>query len=271
MADKNKNLRHIALLTEYDGSAFHGWQFQDNARSVQKTIQDTWFILTGENVNLISSSRTDAGVSASAHVSNFTTCCSIPAERVPLAFNSLLPPEVTVRAASDVQAGFNSRIDPIAKRYVYRYWQHPVRPTLHRNLMAHVPKPLDIGLMRKALPFLIGRHDFKSMMDQGSVIRKTEKNILNLELIEQHPLLTLVVEGDGFLYHMVRILAGTLLYVGQGKINPYDLPEILIAGDRKRTGKTMPPEGLCLDWVYYDPQPFDLSLRQDLKGGILYV
>lgn len=94
---------------------------------------------------------------------------------------------------------------------------------------------------------------------------------MKLELYEHGPLLTLLVEGDGFLYHMVRILAGTLLYVGQGKIKPTDLPDILASGDRKQTGKTMPAQGLCLEWVYYDAAPFDLSLRHDIQGGLLYV
>ncbi|NLW10966.1 MAG: tRNA pseudouridine(38-40) synthase TruA [Clostridiaceae bacterium] len=261
--------RNIALLTEYDGSVYHGWQFQDNAASVQQTIQDSWLELTGEKMSLTSSSRTDAGVSARAHVSNFLTSLSIPAERVPLALNSVLPEAISIRAAAEVDPKFNSRVSPTGKRYCYRYWLGSVRPALMRHLTAHVPGPLDIERMRAALPALTGKHDFTCMMDQGSVRRNTVRTIHDLSLKQEGKLLTLTVDGDGFLYHMIRILAGTLLYIGQGKLNDSDLPAAFAAGDRKLTGMTMPAQGLCLEWVYYDPPIFDEALLAPTEGGII--
>ena len=261
--------RNIALLTEYDGSVYHGWQFQDNAASVQQTIQDSWLELTGEKMSLTSSSRTDAGVSARAHVSNFLTSLSIPAERVPLALNSVLPEAISIRAAAEVDPMFNSRVSPTGKRYCYRYWLGSVRPALMRHLTSHVPGPLDIERMRAALPALTGKHDFTCMMDQGSVRRNTIRTIHDLSLKQEGKLLTLTVDGDGFLYHMIRILAGTLLYIGQGKLSDSDLPAAFAAGDRKLTGMTMPAQGLCLEWVYYDPPIFDEALLAPTEGGII--
>lgn len=261
--------RNIALLTEYDGSEYHGWQFQDNAASVQQTIQDSWHELTGEKISLTSSSRTDAGVSARAHVSNFLTSLSIPAERVPLALNSVLPESISIRSAAEADPMFNSRVSPIGKRYCYRYWLGPVRPALMRHMTAHVPGKLDFDSMNDALPYLIGKHDFTCMMDQGSIRRNTVRTINDLSLKRDGKLLTLTVDGDGFLYHMIRILAGTLLYIGQGKLNAADLPKAFASGDRKLTGMTMPAQGLCLEWVYYDPPLFDEAKLAIYEGGII--
>lgn len=267
MTEAANRRRNIAILTEYDGSSYHGWQYQDNAMTVQQALQDTWFKLTGEKISLAGSSRTDTGVSARGHVSNFRTDINIPQERVALAFNSYLPPSISVRAATEVDMSFNARMMPIGKRYCYRYWLSPVRPALQRNLLAHVPGDLDIDKMKSAIPFIVGKHDFTCMMDQGSVIRETVRTIHKLELERQGRLLTMTVEGDGFLYHMIRILAGTLLYIGQGKMTIEDLKEAFAGMDRKKAGKTMPAEGLCLEWVFFNQQIFEEAAFVPTEGG----
>lgn len=248
--------RHLAILTEYDGSAFHGWQYQENAGTVQQTIQQAWWQLTGERMTLTGSSRTDAGVHARGHVSDYFTASRIPTDRIALALNSRLPEAVTVLAAQAVPDDFNARFSATGKRYHYQYWLQRSRPALDRRTVCHVPGPLDVAAMQAALPYLAGEHDYTSMMDQGSVVRRTIRTIHQLSLTQQGPLLTLCVEGDGFLYHMVRILAGTLLYIGQGKIRPAELPAILQAKDRRLAGKTMPSAGLCLDHVCYENELF---------------
>lgn len=247
-------MRNLALLLEYDGSAFHGWQSQENALAVQDALRAAIAKRLGETVVLTGSSRTDAGVSAEAHVANFHSASSIPAERLPLALNSALPEGLAVRACREVPADFNARFASIGKQYSYRFFRGRVRPVLWRHLAAHVPGELNLAAMQAVLPAFCGEHDFQALMDQGSVVRRTVRTITRLTLQEEGPVLRLIVRGDGFLYHQVRILAGTILAVGQGKLDVDAIPALLAAGDRRVMGMTMPPEGLCLERVFY-PEP----------------
>ncbi len=249
--------RHIALLTEYDGTAFNGWQAQARGRTVQQTLQQALCELTGEDsIQLTGSSRTDAGVHACGHVSHFRTGSRIPVEKLHLALNSRLPDDVAVRAACAVAPDFHAQYHAIGKIYSYRIWNSASRPAYGRQQVCHVPGRLDPELMRRAAPALIGRHDFQAFMDVGSCDRNPIRTLQSLTIQTDGPLIVLRVQGDGFLYHMVRIIAGTLLLAAQGKLAPEDLPAILRRGDRTQAGKTMPPQGLCLEQVLYDPPLF---------------
>jgi tRNA pseudouridine38-40 synthase len=245
--------RKLALLTEYDGSLFNGWQAQAKGRTVQQTLLRALWELTGEDgLNLVGSSRTDAGVHARGHVSHVETGCRIPEERLPLALNSHLPPDIAVRDVCEVPPAFHAQYSALGKEYTYRYWTQRSRPALARLQASHVAGQFDLAAMRDALPYLVGQHDFTAFMDAGSCERNPVRTIQSLSLDRDGRLVVLTVRGDGFLYHMVRILAGTLLAVAQHKLQPDDMLRILAARDRKLAGKTMPPQGLCLERVFYD-------------------
>jgi tRNA pseudouridine38-40 synthase len=249
--------RRLAIMTEFDGTAFNGWQAQAKGRTVQQVLLKALFQLTGEiGMVLAGSSRTDSGVHARGHVSHFSTSSTIPCASFPLALNSLLPDDVAVRAASEVPPDFHAQYSARAKIYTYRYWPHPCRPALDRQRTCHVPGPFDLEAMQRALPCLAGSHDFTAFMDTGSCERRPVRNIQAISLSADGREVVLTVRGDGFLYHMVRIMAGTLLSVAQGKLQPEDVPGILAGRDRRLAGKTMPPQGLCLEKVIYDPPVF---------------
>ncbi len=260
--------RHIALLTEYDGSHFCGWQTQANGRTVQETIEKVLGKLSGtDKVHLRGCSRTDSGVHARGHVSHFKTTISIPAERLPLAMNSLLPDDVSVLSAVDVSEDFHAQYHAQAKIYSYQIWNHPIRPAIDRLRVSHVPGPLDLDQIKLAIPHLIGRHDFSALMDTGSCDRDPTRTLKDIQIQVDGPLIILQYCGDGFLYHMVRILTGTLIAVGQGKIAIGDLPGLIRRGDRRLMGKTMPPQGLYLERVIYEPPLFESWFEEQSTKG----
>ncbi len=204
--------RRLALLIEYDGAGFHGYQEQGELRTVQQVVQDTLRDLSGEaDLEIYGSSRTDQGVHARGLVCHVDTACAVPVDRLPLAMNSRLPSDVALLAAAEVAPGFHARHDAIGKIYTYRYYLSSARPVLARNQAAHVFGPVDLAAMQRAIPLLVGTHDFNAFMDHNNNPRKTTiRTLQQLRLDQDGALLTLTVRGNGFLYHMVRILAGTL-------------------------------------------------------------
>lgn len=273
---KIKAMRGVryAILTTYDGAFFSGWQRQKNAVSVQQTLEDVWKKQTGETIRLTGGSRTDAGVSARGHVSSFRSETSIPEQNIPLLWNAKLPDSIAIRKAIRVDDDFNPRYDALGKEYRYRIMNSRVRPVLFRHLVSHIPGTLDMSAMRQALPFFAGTHSFLSLMDQGSPTKRPVRTIQHLELIEEGSLITLVVRGDGFLYHMVRILAGTLVLIGQGKMLPEQVPKLLESKDRTLAGPTMPPQGLTLERVFFektlfgdDCWPYEDERRDKMSSG----
>lgn len=245
--------RRLALLVEYDGRDFHGYQTQGELRTVQKTLTDHLSVLADEpDLEIFASSRTDQGVHARGLVCHVDTACAVPVDRLALAMNSRLPEDLTLVEAVEAPPHFHARHDAVGKIYTYRYYLASSRPAIARTQSAHVFGPVDLAAMTAAVPFLVGTHDFHAFMDSNNNPRhSTIRTIERLDLQQEGPLLTLTVQGNGFLYHMVRILAGTLLYVGQHRIQPEDLPAILKSRDRRLAGKTMPPQGLCLERVFY--------------------
>ncbi len=254
--ENEKVKRRYAVLTEYDGTAFFGWQRQDGFPTVQQCLEEAWQALTGERIRLTAGSRTDAGVSAARHVSSFLSETSIPLDRIALAWNTSLPPELAVHATREVNQAFNPRYDALGKTYRYSLATGPVRPVIDRNRAAHLPGHLDMDALREAAAFLTGRQDFTAFMDQGSPTRRPVRTLHQLLVEEEAGRLILSFTGDGFLYHMVRILAGTLVSVGQGKIDPKAIPRLLESRDRRGAGPTLPPEGLLLERIYFAGQLF---------------
>jgi tRNA pseudouridine38-40 synthase len=249
-------VRRIALRIEYDGSGFHGWQTQVRHRTVQQELADALAGLVGHPVNLIGCSRTDTGVHALEHVSHFVTTGTIPTERLPFALNSRLPSDLTVHEATDVGDSFHARYGAIAKSYRYLVHQARTPSALLAGRAAFLPLPLDLPAMQASAILLTGEHDFSAFMDTGSKKQKTVRRIDSLSVRQDGNLIIFDVRGNGFLYHMVRIIVGTLIAAGQGRFSAAVMTELIHGRDRRQTGKTMPACGLYLTRVDYEPAVF---------------
>lgn len=247
---------NIALLVEYDGTGYCGWQSQKNGKSIQDTLQKAIFDLTGEKVNLYGCSRTDAGVHAAGHVSNFHSSTNIPMQKIPIAMNSHLPLDISVKKAAYVDETFHARFDAKGKRYRYSIWNEKTRPALCRNFNYHTPRVIDIDLMRKASEKLTGTRDYAAFMASGSETASTVRTLEDIRIDTAGHQINMIFTGNGFLYNMVRILAGTLFYVGIGKIDIDGINDIIISKDRTLAGKTLPACGLTLEKVFYENDIF---------------
>jgi tRNA pseudouridine38-40 synthase len=255
MEPVNQRLRY-AVMTEYDGSAFNGWQRQRDVPSVQQCLEEAWHQLTGERIRLSGGSRTDAGVSALRHVSSFISGTRIPPDRIALAWNTVLPAQVAALAVRQVHQQFNPRYDALGKTYRYHLRTGSTRPVISRRHSTFIPGRLDLEAMRQAAGSLRGKHDFTAFMDQGSPTKRPVRTLHEINIQESEDQVTLTFTGDGFLYHMVRVLTGTLVAAGQGKIDPATMGEIINSGDRARSGPTLPPQGLLLERVFFADQLF---------------
>ena len=200
------------------------------------------------------SGRTDAGVHAMAQAVHFDTHTKIPLDKLPIALNAHLPESIRVLSAQEVDPSFNARFDAVSKTYVYKLYSAAVTSPLREGLFAFVHKKPDVDKMRKAAAYLLGEHDFKVFQAAGGHVKTTVRTIYDFTIKEEGDEITFEVTGNGFLYNMVRIMVGTLYYVGIGKIDAEEIPDILSCGKRDRAGKTMPPEGLYLKCVRY---PFE--------------
>lgn len=245
-------MRNIKLTIEYDGTCYHGWQSQENAATVQDVVTSAVRKLTGEEVSLTGSSRTDTGVHAYGQVANFRTESRIPPEKFAFALNSMLPEDISIRRSEEVDPEFHARFSARGKKYRYLIHNTSHRSALLRHRAWHVVYPLDIGNMTEASRYFLGTHDFKAFMATGSSAKTTVRTIHEISVIRlPDNQIAIEIAGDGFLYNMVRIIAGTLAYVGYGKIDPKDVPAIIDEGDRRKAGKTAPAHGLYLVEVYY--------------------
>ena len=243
----------ILLTVAYDGTAYAGWQRQKNAISIQQRLEEALSTVIGQPITTRAASRTDAGVHAlGQRAAFFAEKLRIPLDKLPQVVNSFLPPDISVTKAVTVHDGFNPRFDAAYKTYTYSTYCAAAPNPLLGRYSAYVPQSLDIEAMKKASQLFTGRHDFAAFMATGSSAKTTVREIYACEIQESQPgLLTLTITGNGFLYNMVRIIAGTVLYAGLGKIGPSDVPGIILSCDRTRAGKTMPPGGLTLVEVGY--------------------
>lgn len=244
----------LKLTVEYDGTNFHGWQIQANRpalRTVQGVMQERLRRLTGEELALVAASRTDAGVHARGQVVKLVTAVRIPVAKWPVAANSMLPPDMAVRAAEVVPEDFDPVRQARAKTYTYTIYNHPARsPLLHRYTW-HVPYPLDVAAMHDAAALVAGTHDFSSFCAAGTAAVTRTRRVSDCRVTIDPPLVRLEITASGYLYHMVRIIAGTLGEVGRGKYPAAAMADILAARDRSVAGPTAPACGLCLERVEY--------------------
>src|SRR5262245_46010850 len=246
-------MRNLVLTLSYDGTDFNGWQTQPGYRTVQETVEKALAEFTGEpRVRLNASGRTDAGVHAVGQVANFYTPAAYPAEVFVRAVNARLPPDVVVRAAREADQAFDANKD--AKRKLYRYVIHdgPVPSPFRRRYACHVRRRLDAAAMRRASRCLIGRHDFHSFETDWPNRLTSVRTVTHLGVSRAGEYIWIDVEADGFLYNMVRSIAGTLIDVGRGHIPEGYVDEVLKAEDRRLAGPTAPPQGLFLMRVTYE-------------------
>ena len=245
-------MRQIVLILRYDGSDYHGWQIQSNAKTVQGTVQAAISQITREDVHLIGCGRTDAGVHAHIYAASFLSSSSIPTERIPLALNSLLPDDIAVLDALDAPLTFHPIRSCSKKEYTYTVYTHPVHdPFLHGRAL-HMTRKFDIEKMKIAAAHFIGTHDFASMRSLGTDVSSTVRTVFNYDIISNGGTVQFIACADGFLYNMARTMAGTLLDVGFGKISPDEIPNILKSGERSLAGPTAPACGLALTHLWYD-------------------
>jgi len=244
--------RNIKLVLEYDGTAYRGWQRQGNLPTIQKILEESIARITQEPVILHGSGRTDAGVHALNQVANFRTSSRIPAANLLRGLNSLLPGDIVIRETEDVDEEFHSRYSAKSKSYLYRILNSPVRSPLQRNSAWFIRCCLDLEKMGGAISLLCGKHDFTSFCAAGSDVKSRVRTILRAEIErETEQVITISVEADGFLRHMVRTIVGTLVEIGAGQDSSEIMRDILEAKDRGCAGITAPPQGLFLQKVSY--------------------
>lgn len=243
--------RNIKLTIEYDGTGFWGWQRLRGRPSVQAEIERAICAVTGEQVNLIGAGRTDAGVHALGQVANFTTDGRLPAQRFPGALNAHLPPAIRILGAEEVDAAFHARYAATGRVYRYAVLNRPQPSAILRHHAVHIPEPLDDHAMGHALEALLGTHVFAAFRAKGSGERTTVCTMHRAQVARSADMLIFTFEADRFLRHMVRLIVGTLLKVGEGKLPPEAVAEILAAEDNARAGPRAPAHGLFLVRVQY--------------------
>ena len=244
-------MRNIKLTISYDGKDFNGWQKQPTKLNIQGEIERAIEQITGEKVDLIASGRTDAGVHSLGQIANFKTESKLPIEKFPVALNSKLKKSIRIQNAEEVEENFHSRYSCKQKTYRYIINNSKEGSAIYRNLEYHMPIKLDIKSMEKAIKYFEGEHDFKGFKASGTSSKNSVRKIYKAEIKKDGDRILIELTGSGFLYNMVRIIAGTIVEVGLGKIKPEDIPNIIESKDRTKAGKTLPPYALYLVKVEY--------------------
>lgn len=246
-------MRNFKITIQYEGTRYQGWQKQGSTdNTLQGKFETLLSRLAGETVEIAASGRTDAGVHAYGQVANFHMNTELPPAELMEQINRYLPEDVAVIACSEVDGRFHSRLHAKKKTYCYRVLNSAVPHVFDRKFVWQVPEELDVEAMRQAASFLIGTHDFKSFTSAKKSKKSTVRTIESIEIVRAGDEIRFVFAGDGFLFHMVRILTGTLLEVGLGKRNSADMKKILAACDRQQAGELAPARGLALMEVFYE-------------------
>lgn len=241
----------IRMTIEYDGGGYHGFQRQDNAHTIQAELEKQIQRLSGEAVTVIAASRTDAGVHARGQVIAFDTAARIPPDRWYLALNSFLPEDIRALNSSEAAPDFNPQFQAIGKSYIYCLYREKSGGSFYRRYALCDTEKLNITAMQEACRFFIGHNNFKAFCASGATSKTFDRTVFNCTLTAEGPMLCLKIEGNGFLYNMVRIIMGTLLEVGRLRISAAEIPGIIASRDRTKAGPTVPPQGLYLMKVEY--------------------
>lgn len=241
----------VLLRVAYDGTKYSGWQIQPNAITVEQVLTTAINNLFNEKIEIIGASRTDAGVHAYGNVAVFDVDTRMPAEKISYALNQRLPEDVRIQASCEVDSDFHPRHCDCNKTYEYKIWNDTFEnPTVRLYSHFNYGK-INIEEMQRACQFFLGEHDFTSFCAAGSQVKDKVRTIYSLEVKKQDKMITIRVNGNGFLYNMVRIIAGTLLRVGQGLMSADDIASIIEAKDREKAGPTAPAKGLTLVEINY--------------------
>lgn len=239
-------MKRIRLIVAYDGTNYSGWQAQKNVVTVEGALNEALSELCKEEIIVIGASRTDAGVHALHNVAVFDTQSSIPPENYARALHAFLPENIVVTNSIEVESDYHPRKRRTIKTYEYYIWNDAVENPLKTRYAQYVVQLLDLEAMKKASEYLIGEHDFKSFCAAANQKPTTVRTIHAIDIFKKEKMVTIRVSGNGFLYNMVRIIAGTLIHVGCGKVSPEAIQDILAAKNREAAGPTAPAKGLCL-------------------------
>lgn len=248
-------MRNIRLTVEYDGTAYSGWQKQPQAPTVQGTLEERLKLISGHPVDLLVAGRTDAGVHGLGQTANFHTRSPLPVARIHQVLNQLLPHDIRIVKAQEVPANFHATYHALAKLYRYVIRNTKDYTVFDRNTYHHLRLPLNLAAMREAARHLTGTHDFTAFRGALGKRANPKRRLMKIEVKKKGADVLLEFTGESFLHQMVRILSGTLVYVGTGKIKPEEIPAILKSKDRKKAGPTLPPNGLFMVKVSY-PKTF---------------
>lgn len=229
-----------------------GWQKQPDKLNIQGEIERAIYEVTGESVDLTASGRTDAGVHSLGQTANFKMENQMPVEKIPLAINSKLKKTIRVKSAEEVDERFHARYNCRGKKYRYVINNGPIESALYRDFELHIGTKLDVNKMQEAANYFVGKFDFSAFKSSGTSSKNSVREIYKAEIIKDGDRIKIELTGSGFLYNMVRIISGTLVDVGLGKLEPEAIPEIIDSKDRVNAGKTLPPQGLYLVEVYYE-------------------
>ncbi len=251
-------MRNIALILSYDGSNYHGWQSQSNAVSVQDTITAAASSLFNESIKITGCGRTDTGVHAKYYVATTRTTSSVPIAKIPYALNSMLPSDIAIKNAIEVDDDFHPVHSCIEKEYTYYIYTNQLRDPFLDKTMLHYRYPVDIEKIREASMHFVGTHDFASMRSLGTPVKSTVRTIHKCDIIQNSNIISIAISANGFLYNMARTIVGTLLDVASGKTTPNDVEFILKSGDRALAGATAPAHALFMTNVVY-PEKYNFQ------------
>lgn len=244
-------MRNLRLDLCYDGTRYRGWQRLPGVENtIQGKIETTLTRILGEPVEITGSGRTDAGVHARGQVANFHCESAMPAGQILSELRRYLPGDIGIYSCKDVPERFHARLSAKRKTYMYRIWNSETPCVFERRFVAVVPEKLDVEAMRRAADFFLGEHDFAAFCGNKKMKKTTVRRIYSLEIEERGEEIRILVNGNGFLYNMIRIIVGTLVEAGQGKREPESI-RVLFPGKREEAGVLMPPQGLCLMEVEY--------------------
>jgi len=245
-------MKRIMLIVSYNGANYCGWQKQNNAISIEEVINTKLKELLKEDICVIGASRTDAGVHAKGNVAVFDTETTTHPEKKAYALNARLPQDIRIQESREVRADFHPRYDKNNKKYSYRILNTKINVPIYNEYTMHASNYLDIELMKNAAQYIVGEHDFKSFCAANTGVKTTVREVYSLEITKNNnDIITIEITGNGFLYNMVRIIVGTLIQVGTGKIKPEYVAEIIAAKDRSKAGPTAKAKGLTLEEIYY--------------------
>jgi tRNA pseudouridine38-40 synthase len=239
-------MKRVLLVVAYDGTNYHGWQLQPNVVTIESVLNDALSALFKEDIKVIGASRTDTGVHALGNIAVFDTEARMPAEKIAYALNQRLPEDIRIQSSREVAPDFHPRRQDSQKTYEYRILNSEFPLPTQRLYSYFTYVPLDIGLMQEAADYLVGEHDFKSFCSVNTMAETTVRTIYDITVTKEGNMISIKVTGSGFLYNMVRIIAGTLMEAGKGRLLPDKIPEILEALDRTKAGPTAPACGLTL-------------------------